>query len=181
MRGWLRLSALAALATTCSRADTTTTTTTSSTTTSSAAGTHPLCCTWTLATPTAAAGEPPPAPGTRFEAARVTGASCAPAALCGAARVALLPGAGTMTGRRDSSSAAEEAAVRVRLAVPAACAPLLDAPVSAPLVPRGGWLHFAGDSLLRGEFTTLATYFRGGRWEPWLGARAPPAMHVGTR
>ncbi len=128
-------------------------------------------CTFELRTPDVPESGPA-RPGTRFEAARVGGARCeaAPPAAAGDAASA--------THARLAARQADSPHLHLQLTVPAACeaaltegargAPLELAPAS--LLPQGAWLHLAGDSLLRNQFTTLAQYIGNRSWERWQGA-----------
>jgi hypothetical protein len=151
-------------------------------------------CTYHLRSPPFPLDAPPPPLGSAFVAATLTRASCAPSrshatpARRRTPTVALHP-APKRDG--DGDADADPFALLLTLSVPSACAAELGAealgvvdaadgaPASLPLsrvLPRGGWLHMAGDSLLRGEFHALATYLKRGMWEPWAGVAAHRAV-----
>ena len=139
-----------------------------------------LCCLEVeLLSPYLAAGNATPSPGTRFDAAKARAVRCGPLRDC-AGQATFVPTA--ELGQAAPSSLAADVeqrpfALTMRLAVPAAGAftpawPGKDearAPPPEALAPRGTWTHFAGDSLLRGAFSTLTQWLRKARWEQWKG------------
>jgi len=138
-----------------------------------------VCCSFELFTPFLALGAEAPKPGTRFEAAKVRALlPCAPLAECGGEATTLLPTADAGAAQATAADDAQRPfSLTMRLALPAAAAPpdwvpVVEAgsPPAAALLPPGSWTHFAGDSLLRGAYSTLSQYLRGARWEQWHGA-----------
>ena len=140
-----------------------------------------LCCLEVeLLSPYLAAGKAPPNPGTSFDAAKARALRCGPLRDCAGQATSLVPTA--ELGQAAPSSLAADAELRpfsltMRMAVPAAGAftpawPGKDEAREPPpeaLAPRGTWTHFAGDSLLRGVYSTFTQQLRKARWEQWKG------------
>ena len=137
-----------------------------------------------LQSPFLEAGVKPPPPGTRFVAAKARVVRCGPLRSC-RGQVTLVP---TAELGRPAPAAAEGVqnssavdclpfSLTMFLTVPSATAltpawpPSGEArePPVGVLAPSGTWTHFAGDSLLRGAFSTLAQFFRKATWEQWKG------------
>jgi hypothetical protein len=127
-----------------------------------------LCCLEVqLHSPFLEAGRPPN-PGTRFEAAKARAVGCAPVAACGGEATALEP---------TAAAPGDPFALTMRLLVPSG-GPARSwpnegserGPPPEALLPPGTWTHFAGDSLLRGVFSTLTQFLKQSRWEQWQGA-----------
>lgn len=138
-----------------------------------------LCCLEVqLHSPFFEAGKPPK-PGTRFDSAKAHVMGCAPVAACGGEASSLVPTAAVSGGAATDD---DPFALTMRLLVPAR-GPARSWPDEGPergpppeaLLPPGSWTHFAGDSLLRGVFSTLTQYLKQARWEQWQGAAASAA------
>ena len=123
-----------------------------------------LCCLEVeLLSPYLPLGKAPPAPTTRFDAARARAVRCLALSDCAGQPTSLVPTAEVQPSSGGSNGSEAPFSMTMRLAVPAAGAftpawPGKDAarePPAAVLVPAGTWTHFAGDSLLRGVFSTL--------------------------
>ena len=117
-----------------------------------------------------------PVPGTRFDAARARALRCSPVAACGGEATTLLPTAELRTETTTAADPQRPFSLTMRMVVPAGKPPTWPdekearAPPADALLPAGTWTHFAGDSLLRGVYSTLTQYLRQRRWEEWQGA-----------
>ena len=148
-----------------------------------------LCCLEVeLLSPYLPAGKATPAPTTRFDAARARTVRCLALRDCAGQPTSLVPTAEVQPSAGGVNDSEAPFSLTMRLAVPAAGAftpawPGKDAarePPAAVLAPAGTWTHFAGDSLLRGVFSTLAQYMRQGRVEAWKGeAYFQSVFHMG--